>query len=102
MGLALLVILLVIFAGFWLLRRFGPKLGLGPSGRGGLLRLTAHLSVGPRRSVIVVRFKDKDLVLGVTDHAITLLTEGNADHGHTDFAGALASQTRPTNDKPDA
>uniref|UniRef100_U5FCC3 Flagellar protein n=1 Tax=Desulfovibrio sp. U5L TaxID=596152 RepID=U5FCC3_9BACT len=95
MALALFAILAVIFAAYWLLRRFGPKFGLGPGGRGGMLRLMAHLSLGPRKSVIVVRFLNKDLVLGVTDQSITLLTEGNADHdAQSDFAAALADQTR--------
>lgn len=95
MALALLAILAVIFAAYWLLRRYGPKLGIGPAGRGGMLRLMAHLSLGPRKSVIVVRFLNKDLVLGVTDQSITLLTEGNADHDpQSDFAAALADQTR--------
>ena len=104
MALALLLILLLIFAAYWLLRRFGPKLGLGPAGRGGMLRLMSHLSLGPRKSIIVVRFLNdakapRDLVLGVTDHSITLLTEDTAPHdvdasAATDFAAALAAKTR--------
>ena len=80
MAVALVVILAAIFAAYWVLRRFGPRLGIGPAGRGNMLRLMAHLAVGPRKSLMVVRFMDKDLVIGVTDHTITLLTEGNADH----------------------
>ncbi|EFL51694.1 flagellar biosynthetic protein FliO [Solidesulfovibrio fructosivorans JJ]] len=107
MGLALLVILALIFAAYWVLRRFGPKLGLGPAGRGGMLRIMSHLSLGPRKSIIVVRFlngksEPKDLVLGVTDHSITLLTEDDAPHdtaAATDFAAALADKTsRPGGD----
>lgn len=97
MALALLFILLLIFAAYWLLRRYGPKIGLGPAGRGGMLRLMAHLSLGPRKSVIVVRFLHKDLVLGVTDQSITLLTEETADDDHDSpngFAAALSAKTR--------
>ena len=94
-ALALLAILAVIFAGFWLLRRYGSKFGLGPAGRGGMLRLMAHLTLGPRKSIIVVRFLDKDLVLGVTDQTITLLTEGKADHGsENQFAATMAQHVR--------
>lgn len=94
MALALLLILAIIFAAYWLLRRYGGKFGLGPAGRGGMLRLMAHLSLGPRKSLVVVRFLNKDLVLGVTDQTITLLTEGNAEHdAHSDFAATLAEQT---------
>ncbi|MFU2210307.1 flagellar biosynthetic protein FliO [Solidesulfovibrio sp. C21] len=109
MGLALLLILAIIFAAYWVLRRFGPKFGLGPAGRGGMLRLMAHLSLGPRKSIIVVRFLNadsvaKDMVLGVTDHSITLLTEDHAPHDTaavTEFAVALAEKTRrPGDDSP--
>ncbi|WP_428563336.1 MAG: flagellar biosynthetic protein FliO [Solidesulfovibrio sp. DCME] len=96
MALALLFILLLIFAAYWLLRRYGPKLGLGPAGRGGMLRLMAHLSLGPRRSVVVVRFLHKNLVLGVTDQAITLLTEETVDDdddSDKNFAATLAAKT---------
>lgn len=99
MGLTLAVLLGVIFAAFWLLRRYGPKIGLGPGGRGGMLRLMDHLAVGPKKSVVVVRFLNKDLVLGVTDHSITRLAE--VDHAPTaDFADALAAKTAPPDDAP--
>ena len=98
-ALGLAAILALLFAGFWLLKRYGSKWGLGPSGRGGMLRLMAHLSLGPRKSLIVVRFLNKDLVLGVTDQSITLLTEGKADHDSTTpFADTLARETRPDGD----
>jgi len=92
MTLALLLILAVILGGFWMLRRFGPKLGLGPVSRGGHLRLLAQLGVGPRKSVVVVRFLNKDLVLGVTEQSITLLTEVPSDHDNSSkaFADTLA------------
>lgn len=102
MGLALLVILAIILACFWILRRFGPKFGLGPGGRGGLLRLMGQLALGPRKSVVVVRFLNKDLVLGVTDQAITLLTEVPTDHGNEkQFADTLdQAVTPPRDDSP--
>lgn len=99
MGLTLAVLLGVIFAAFWLLKRYGPKIGLGPGGRGGSLRLMDHLPVGPKKSVVVVRFLNKDLVLGVTDHTITRLAE--VDHAaNADFADALAAKTAKTDDAP--
>jgi flagellar protein FliO/FliZ len=101
MAVALLCILIVIFFAYWLLKRFGHKIGLGPAGRGGMLRLMANLTLGPRKSIIVVRFLNKDLVLGVTDQTITLLTEGNADHDtQTNFADALAQNVHPTGSDP--
>lgn len=95
MALALVVILAVILAAYWVLRRVGPKFGLGPGGRGGMLRLVAHLALGPRKSIIVVRFLNKDLVLGVTDHSITLLTEGETAHEPPkDFAATLSKTVK--------
>jgi len=102
MGLALLLILAVILLGFWMLRRFGPKMGIGPGGRGGLLRLVAQLGLGPRKSVVVVRFLNRDLVLGVTDQAITLLTEVPTTHESPKaFADTLAqAAAAPRDDGP--
>ena len=93
MGLTLLILLAFIFAAFWLLKRYGGKFGIGPNGRGGTLRLVDHLPVGPRKSVVVVRYLNKDLVLGITEQSITFLTE--ADHvPAADFADALAQSSR--------
>ena len=100
MGLTLAVLLGVIYAAFWLLKRYGPKIGLGPGGRGGMLRLVDHLAVGPKKSVVVVRFLNKDILLGVTDHAITRLAEAEHDAAKTDFADALAAKTAQTDDAP--
>jgi len=96
MGLTLCVLLAFIFAAFWLLRRYGARFGIGPAGRGGSLRLVDHLPVGPRKSVVVVRFLNKDLVLGITEQSITFLTE--ADHAPAaDFADTLAESARNGN-----
>ena len=96
MGLTLCVLLAFIFAAFWLLRRYGARFGLGPAGRGGALRLIDHLPIGPRKSIVVVRFLNKDLVLGITEQSITFLTE--ADHAPAaDFADTLAESARSGN-----
>ena len=95
---ALFLILGLIFFGFWLLKRYGGRLGLGLTGRGDL-RFLGQMTLGARRSVAVVRFQDKLLVLGVTDHHITLLTETDvsdespSDDG-TRFASALDNASR--------
>ncbi|WP_237559930.1 flagellar biosynthetic protein FliO [Desulfohalovibrio reitneri] len=93
---SLLLLLAVLFAGFWLLRKFGHKAGLnlgGGSGKGGL-KLVAQMPLGPKRSVVVVRFLNREMVLGVTEHSINLLTELEHDNGETDFAQTLAGQSR--------
>lgn len=76
---SIFLILAVLGGGFYLLKRFGPRaVGGGVFGRG-TLQLEAQLPLGPRRSVAVVRFLNKRLVLGVTDSNITLLTETETD-----------------------
>ncbi|WP_250645542.1 flagellar biosynthetic protein FliO [Salidesulfovibrio onnuriiensis] len=71
----LCLILGVIFLAYWLLRRYGPY-GATPA-RGGSHnpRLLGRLLLGNRQSVTVVRYRDKTLVLGVTEERISLLTE---------------------------
>ena len=91
MAVGLLVVLAVILVGYWILRRVGPRLGLGPSGKGGALRLMGQMGLGPRKQLLVVRFLNKDLLLGVTENSITLLTEVATSHeADTDFADSLA------------
>jgi flagellar protein FliO/FliZ len=76
---ALFLVLGLLFAGYWLLRRLGPKAGLGAFRRSGL-SLEGQLGLGPRKSVVVVRFLNRLMVLGVSDTQITLLTEVRDDH----------------------
>lgn len=58
----------------WLFRRYGrsPLSAAGSFPRGGL-RMETQLPLGPRRGLVVVRFLDQRLLLGVTEHQITLL-----------------------------
>ncbi|MFW5735206.1 MAG: flagellar biosynthetic protein FliO [Oceanidesulfovibrio sp.] len=77
---AIFLIIAVLAGGFFLLKRFGPRaVGGGVFGRG-TLQLEAQLPLGPRKSIAVVRFLNKRLVLGVTDSNITLLTETETKH----------------------
>ena len=66
----------------WLVRRFGkfnflPRPGALPKGA---LVMEAQLPLGPRKGLMVVRFLNRRLLLGVTDQQITLLTEEQAQH----------------------
>jgi flagellar protein FliO/FliZ len=91
MALALLLLLGVIFAAFWLIKRFGPRMGLAVSGKHSGLTFMGQLPLGPKRSVVLVRFLNKVMVLGVTEHSINLLTEIDESHDReTDFASALS------------
>lgn len=94
MASSLLIILGLIFLGFYLLKRYGHKAGLG-MGSQGKLKIIGALSIGPKKSVVVVRFLNKDLVLGVTDSQITLLTENQVDDKSNDhtFSQVLSQKT---------
>jgi len=78
MGGLLLLLGLLLFT-YWLLKRYGPKAGLSMFKRGGLV-LEGQLALGQRKSVVVVRFLNKLMVLGVTENAINLLTEVDQSH----------------------
>ncbi len=73
----LCLLLGVIFMAYYLLRRLGIH-GMGISSKGGP-QLLSKLMLGNHQSVAVVRYRDKDLVLGVTGERINLLKEFDAD-----------------------
>lgn len=82
-ALAVLCLLLgVLWVGVWFLRRYGrfnfiPRPGNLP--RDALL-MEAQMPLGPRKGLMVVRFMNRRLLLGVTEQQIILLTEERADH----------------------
>ncbi|WMW64505.1 flagellar biosynthetic protein FliO [Nitratidesulfovibrio liaohensis] len=90
----------LLWLALWAVRRHGGLFRAVP-GAGGFsrddLRLEAQLPIGPRKGLMVVRFLNKRLLLGVTDQQITLLTEQDLDHEHgsddaTSDAGSLSDQ----------
>lgn len=98
---ALILLLSVLFLALYLLKRFGPRAGIGVFGRGDL-KLEGQLALGPRRSVVVVRYLNKRLVLGVTETSINLLTEMESGHDpeRADFEDALAQEKRRGDPRP--
>lgn len=81
----LLLLLAILWGVVWAVRKYGrfsflPQPGAFP--RDGL-RLEAQLPLGPRKGLMVVRFLNKRLLLGVTDHQITLLKE-TGEHDEED------------------
>ena len=72
----LCLLLGVIFLAYWLLKRYGVPGALtgGPDAP----KLVSRLMLGNRQSVAVVRYRDKDLLLGVTEHNVSLLSEEEA------------------------
>lgn len=99
----LLVLLGVLWGAVWLMRKYG-KFNFMPR-PGGLprdaLRLEAQLPLGPRKGLMVVRFLNKRLLLGVTDHQITLLTESTDHHDEinsTEFKDIFEEEQRQKTD----
>ena len=78
----LFLLVAVLWLAVWLARRFGkfnfmPRPGALPRDA---LVMEAQLPLGPRKGLMVVRFLNKRLLLGVTDQQITLLTKEQAKH----------------------
>lgn len=82
----LAVLMGALWFGVWALRKYGkfnflPRPGALPKGS---LVMEAQLPLGPRKGLMVVRFLNKRLLLGVTEQQISLLTEEEATNGSQD------------------
>lgn len=96
----LFLLVAVLWLAVWLARRFGkfnflPRPGSLPRDA---LVMEAQLPLGPRKGLMVVRFLNKRLLLGVTDQQITLLTEEQAKHEpeNADFQQIMDEARRGT------
>jgi flagellar biogenesis protein FliO len=78
---ALLVVLGLAVGGGWLLRRLsGARFGAAEAGPAGL-RLISTLSLGERRTLSVVSFGGRTLLIGSTAQTISLLAEADDEEG---------------------
>lgn len=102
----LFLFLALLWLAVWLVRRYGrfnflPRPGALPRGA---LAMEAQMPLGPRKGLMVVRFLNRRLLLGVTDQQITLLTEEDAHHEphDADFHKIMEAARRggPAGDKP--
>jgi flagellar protein FliO/FliZ len=78
---ALCLILGALWGVLWLMRRSG-KFRFMPSHNSfprDALRIEAQIPLGPRRGLMVVRFLNKRLLLGLSDQQIHLLSEAEYD-----------------------
>ena len=85
----LCLLLAVIFLAYYLLKRLGVP-GMGAQGGPDAPKLVGRLMLGQHQSVVVVRHRDRDLLLGVTEHSITRLAEDEA----SDEEGELSPESR--------
>ena len=84
-GLGFLFLLIaLLWAALWFLKRKG---GLKLLTMQGDLAVESRLTLSRKKSLLVVRFLNKRLLLGVTDHQITMLTELPIDEDDTDHTG---------------
>lgn len=71
--LGLVVVIALIFAAGWLLKKIGPR-----ARATGAVHVVGGASVGPREKVVVVRFGDRTLLLGVAPGHVSLLHMADA------------------------
>lgn len=83
-----------LWFGVWALRKYGrfnflPRPGSLPKDS---LVMEAQMPLGPKKGLMVVRFMNRRLLLGVTEHNISLITEDKEqpyERADSDFAGML-------------
>ena len=71
----------VVLALMWVLHRRMTKSGLGAKARGrrsAAVEVVARQGIGGKASVVVVDVEGERLVLGVSEHGVSLLTSGQA------------------------
>jgi flagellar protein FliO/FliZ len=74
MAFGLAVVIVLLFASLWLLRRLSA-----PRGNGAALKVLGAAAVGPRERVVLVEVGDEVLVLGVAPGQVTKLHELSRD-----------------------
>ena len=87
------VLLGALWFAVWAIRRYGkfnflPRPGSLPRDS---LVMEAQMPLGPRKGLMVVRFMNRRLLLGVTEHQISLLVEDRAQNGQSGFEDMLES-----------
>lgn len=100
MAVVLLLLLGVILLAYYMLKKFGPKMGLGLPGRTDKLAFMGQLSLGPKKSIVLVRFLNRTLVLGVTEQSINYLTEAKTDNEDADTGFAATFKKTARSDPP--
>ena len=84
----LVIVIGLIFAAGWLMRKFGPR-----TSAAGLVRVVGGTSVGPREKVVVVRFAGQTLLLGVAPGQVSLLAAADTVDGVDETAAAPGTPT---------
>ena len=86
MAFGLAIVIVLLFASLWVLRRLSA-----PRGTGAALKVLGAAAVGPRERVVLVEVGNDVLVLGVAPGQVNKLHELSKDT----LAAALAAATQP-------
>jgi flagellar biosynthetic protein FliO len=96
---ALIVVLAVLGALAWFLKRYGPKVAGGNAN----LRVVGSLNLGGRERIVVVEVGNEWIVVGASPGRINALaTMPRQDGQNGDTANANAALARPANAAPAA
>ncbi|GHV50392.1 flagellar protein [Deltaproteobacteria bacterium] len=89
----LFLVVAVLWFALWYLKRKG---GFNLLTKQGDLSIVNRLSLGPKKSLVVVRFLNKQVMLGVTDQRITMIMElpGDENNAQQDESDPPAFQAR--------
>ena len=90
----LILVVVVILAAAWLLRRFGHLPGLGK----GVIRILGGVSLGTRERAMLIEVQGDRLLIGVAPGQVRTLHvwPGAAQSADEDFAQSLAQAARPS------
>ncbi|MFP4391451.1 MAG: flagellar biosynthetic protein FliO [Desulfohalobiaceae bacterium] len=95
---SLFLLLGLLLLGFYLLKRYGPNAGLRFAA-GEQMKVLGQVSLGPKRQLVLVRFLNRLLLLGVTETNIQLLAEAHDEHENQNhFASQLQKAADPDSD----
>lgn len=99
MSAALFFILAMLLVIYYFMRRLNIG-GSFPGARKGVLEIVDRLALGPRQNITVIRYRDREMVVGVTQEKITLLHAEDEGHAKTnsDFAGYLEKEHSGSSD----
>jgi flagellar protein FliO/FliZ len=92
-ALALLVVCALAYAALHLLKRFGGGSGVAAGGLGDELHFLRALPVGPRERLVLVRWRGRTLLLGVTAGGISVLDQDSAEASDGDLVAGLEPAT---------
>jgi len=82
MGASFVLVLVLMGALLWLLRRLQQGQGLALRRQDALMQVLATHSVGTRQKLILVRVRDHEVLLGATPQAMTALHTWPATPNH--------------------